>query len=282
MFTCFPGYFALTAFVSFVQTFAVWIYLLCGFGILFAIKMLVDAQRLSRTTLFSLEQERASEQTYRALLVMAIFFVAIVAVTLVIGVLAPIVPSGGPVILRGATATLAPLVLPTNTSIPTLTLPPPRPTETIFATNVPVTPMVIRTATRPALPPAPPATATIVYAFPAPKIAGPIPNGVVVTGFDRARNDLNFQWTWDCAQCRLGPEDRFVITVSFVDKTTGATRFVGGGTQNNYLTMWDILRGSGQEVWHQSKEDAFQWNVQVKRGEQPLSPPSETWRFVWH
>jgi hypothetical protein len=271
----------LTAFVSFVQTFAVWIYLLCGFGILFAIKMLVDAQRLSRATLFSLEQERASEQTYRALIVMLVFFVAIVLVTLVIGVLAPIVPSGGPVILRGATTTLAPLILPTNTSVPTITLTPPRSTEIPFATNIPITTTVIRTVTRSA-PPVPPATATIVYVFPAPKIIGPVPNGVVVTGFDRARNDLNFQWTWDCTQCRLGSEDRFVITVSFTDKATGATRFVGGSTSNNYLTMWDILRGSGQEVWHQAKEDAFQWYVQVKRGEQPISPPSETWKFVWH
>ena len=244
--------------------------------------MLVDAQRLSRATLFSLEQERASEQTYRALIVMMVFFVAIVLVTLVIGVLAPIVPSGGPAILRGATATIAPLILPTNTSVPTITLTPPRSTETLFATNIPVTTTVIRTVTRPAFPPASPATVAVVYALPAPKITGPVPNGVVVTGFDRARNDLNFQWTWDCTQCRLGAEERFVITISFTDKATGATRFVGGGTQNRYLTMWDILRGSGQEVWHQAKEDAFQWYVQVKRGEQPLSPPSETWRFVWN
>ena len=275
----------MTAFVSFVQTFAVWIYLLCGFGILFAIKMLVDAQRLSRTTLFSLEQERASEQTYRALLVMAVFFVAIVSVMLVLGVLAPIVPSGGPVILRGATAALAPLILPTNTNVPTITLTPPRSTETPFATNIPVTTTVIRTVTRPA-PPAPPATATIVYVLPAPKIFGP-PNDVVVTGYNQAFNNLVFQWKWDCAQCKLGPEDKFIITISFTDKVTGATRFVGGSWQSNsptnYLSMGDILRGYyNVEVWHQAKENAFQWYVQVKRGEQPLSPPSETWRFVWN
>ena len=271
----------MVAFVSFVRTFAVWIYLLCGFGILFAIKMLVNAQRLSRTTLFSLEQERASEQTYRAMIVLSVFIIGIVLVTVVNLVLAPVVPSSDPVILRGPTATLAPLVIPPNTRAATVTLTP-RPTETLLVTSMPVTATVMRTATRPALPSALPATATIVYVLPAPKIVGPVPNGVVVMGFDRAHNDLNFQWTWDCAQCRLSAEDRFVVTISFVDKTTGVTRFVGGGTQSNYLTMWDILRGSGQEVWHQAKEDAFQWSVQVKRGEQPLSPPSETWKFVWH
>jgi hypothetical protein len=271
----------LTAFVSFVQTFAVWIYLACGFGILFGLKTFVDAQRLSRTTLFSLEQERASDRTYRSLLIVAISIVAILTTTLVNLVLGPIVPTAGPVIFRNATATLMPLVLPTNTNVPTITSTLVRPIETTFPTGIPVTTTAIRPVTRAPLP-TPATTATIVYGLPAPKIIGPIPNGVVVIGFDRARNDLNFQWSWDCTQCKLGPEDRFVITISFVDKSTGATRFVGGSTLNSYLTMWDILRGSGLEIWHQAKDDAFQWVVQVKRGEQPISPPSETWKFVWH
>jgi hypothetical protein len=109
-----------------------------------------------------------------------------------------------------------------------------------------------------------------------------VPNGVVVTGEDRARNDLKFQWTWNCEQCRLGSDDRFVVTVSFIDKTSGATRFVSGGTQANFLTMADILRGSGEEVWHQAKEDMYSWNLQVKRGDQLLTAPSSTWKFVWH
>lgn len=272
----------MAAFVSFIQTFAVWIFLLCGFGILVAIKMLVDAHRLSRTTLFSLEQERASEQTYRALVVLIVFFIAIILVVLINVLLAPVVPSGNPVILRGPTLTLAPVVLPTNSRVPTATFTPAPATETPIITSVPVSATVVRTATRAPLPPAPPATATIVYALPAPKITGPMPNGVVVIGFERARNDLNFQWTWDCAQCRLGSEDRFVVTISFIDRVTGSTRFVGGSTHNNFLTMADILRGyQNVEVWHQAKEDAFQWYVQVKRGEQPLSPPSEVWKFVW-
>ena len=271
----------MVAFVSFVRTFAVWIYLLCGFGILFAIKMLVDAQRLSRTTLFSLEQERASEQTYRAMIVLSVFIIGIVFVTVVNLVLAPVVPSSDPVILRGPTATLAPLVIPPNTRAATVTLTP-CPTETLLVTSMPVTATVMRTATRPALPSALPATAPIAYVLPAPKIVGP-PNGVVVIGFERARNDLNFEWTWYCAQCKLGPEDKFLVTISFADKATGAPRFiVGSSEKSNFVTMWDILRGSGQEVWHQAKEDAFQWSVQVKRGEQPLSPPSETWKFVWN
>jgi hypothetical protein len=214
--------------------------------------------------------------------VLAVFFIAIVFFTLVNLVLAPVVTTSDQVILRGLTATLAPLIIPTNTRVLTSTFTPIRPTETPFEANTPVGATPTRLAKPSVVIPAVSPSAMPVYALPAPKIVGPIPNGVVVTGFERARNDLNFQWTWDCAQCKLGPEDRFGITISFADKNSGATRFVGGTTQNNYLTMWDILRGSGQEVWHQAKEDAFQWFVQVKRGEQPLTPPSETWKFVWH
>ena len=272
----------MTAFVSFVQTFAVWIYLLCGFGILFAIKMLVDAQRLSRATLFSLEQERASEQTYRALIVMLVFFVAIVLVTLVIGVLAPIVPSGGPAILRGATATLAPLILPTNTSVPTITLTPPRSTETPFATSIPVTATVIRTATRAALPPASPVAATVVYTLPAPKITGPVPNGGTWIGEGQANAAITFRWS--CDQCALGQNDWYEVVIVYVDKS-GVSRTIAGRTQtqDKLLLLRKILEGGPYEIYQKAKEDTFQWFVQVKRepGNQPLSPPSETWKFVW-
>jgi len=270
----------LFAFVTFVRTFAAWIYLFLIFGVLLGIKMLVDAQKLSRTTLFSLDQERASETTYRGLVVIAVFLIGMFVVTIII-LLAPLAPAQDPIVLRPTTPTLPVQVFASSTPPPSPTATLPLRTETPFA-STPIVITATRTITRPLASPIAPATATPALGLPAPKIIGPVPNGVVVTGFDRARVDLNFQWTWDCPQCRLGSEDFFVVSISFVDKNSGATRFVGGSTRNTFLSMADILRGAGVEVWQQAKDDAFQWMVQVKRGDQPLSAPSEIWKFKWH
>jgi hypothetical protein len=272
----------LAAFVTFVQAYAVWIYLFLVLGIFVGVKMLVDAQRLSRATLFSLDQERATQRTYSALLLMAVLLIGMFVVTGIIVLLAPFAPTQGSPILHEPTATLAAVIFPANTRTPTAIATVPPPTETPFFTATPILATPTRPAVKPTAPPASASTATPIYGLPAPVVIGPVPNGVVLTGEERARNDLKFQWTWFCDQCRLGPDDRFIVTVSFTDKSSGATRFIGGGTQANFLTMADILRGSGTEVWHQAKEDAFQWNVQVKRGEQPLTAPSDTWKFVWH
>ena len=239
--------------------------------------MLVDAQRLSRATLFSLEQERASEQTYRAIIVIVVFFIAIVFVTMINLVLAPIVPSSDHVILRGPTATQAPLVLPTNTGIPTVTLTPARPTETPFVTSIPVTTTVVHTATRPVVPPA---TATIVYAFPAPKITGPLPNGGTWIGEGKANAAITFMWS--CESCILGSNDWYEVVIMYVDKS-GASRTIAGRSQDKFLSLRKILDGGQYEIYQKAKEDTFQWYVQVKRepGNQLFSLPSETWKFIW-
>ncbi len=269
----------MASFVVFVRAYAVWIYLLLALGILLGIKMLVDARRLSRTTLFSLDQERATEQIYRALVLIGLTILMLFVVTGLVFLVAPLAPQQETPILRGPTATLPALIFPTNTPIPTATATALPPTETPFFTATPVAATATRTVIKPT---APPALPTSVFALPAPVIVGPVPNGVVVTGEARAVNDLKFQWTWNCDACRLGPGDRFVVTVSFTDRASGGPRWVGGGTTNSFLTMADIIRGAGVEVWHQAKDDAYQWSVQVKRGDQPLTPPSETWKFVWH
>jgi hypothetical protein len=265
----------LTAFVSLVQAYAVWLYLLCVLGILIAVKMLTDARRLSRTTLFSLEQERATEQSYRGI-ILIVFLLFIIMVVTAVGVIGPmLVPPQEPVVLGGATATLPALIFPTNTPSPTPTLTPPPPTPTVFVTSVPITP----TATRAIKPAAPPATPT--PPLPAPVLTAP-PDGNVFTGSGQANAALTFKWTWECTQCQLGPSDKFVVVILFTN-ASGGPQVVAGGTRDDFLRMADIIRG-GQEVWHQSKDDTYQWYVQVKRSpdDKPLSPPSETWSFVWH
>lgn len=268
----------MTAFVSFVRTYAVWIYLLCAFGILIGIKMLTDARRVARTTLFSLEQERASEQSYRAIILIGVLLAAMVAVT-AIDVIGPtLVPSQGSPILRGPTATLSVIVFPTNTPLPTLTYTPLPATETPLLTS---TAVITATATRAAKPTALPVLSpTPTPPLPAPTLTAP-PNGNVFTGYNQANAAITFKWSWSCDQCRLGPDDRFVITINYVD-ANGNPVSIGGGTQNNFYVMANIIRGYGRDVWHQAKEDKFEWFVQVKHDDQPLTPPSDHWKFVWH
>jgi len=267
----------LTAFVSFVRVYGVWIYLLSALGILLGIKMLTDARRLARTTLFSLEQERASEQSYRGIILVVVSVLVAGAVAAVSVVGSALVPTESPV-LRAATATLPALIFSTNTPLPTATRTLPPATETLLVTSTPVITATVTRPAKPAAPTAPPATPT--PPLPPVTLTAP-PNGNVFTGPGQANAAITFKWNWSCDQCRLGPDDRFVLTINYTN-TNGSLVAIGGGTQNNYYLLADIIRGYGQEVWHQAKEDKFDWRVQVKRGDQPLTPPSDIWRFVWH
>ncbi len=269
----------MTAFVAFVTSYAIWLYLLCAIGILVGIKLLTDARRLARTTLFSLEQERAGEQTYRAIILVIVLLLAIGAITVVEVFFPQFVPQSENPILRAATPTLAALVFPTSTLIPPPTPTLIRPTETPFVTSTPVTPTPVRPVTTraPVAATAPP-TATSIFALPAPVLRGPN-NGMVVTGFGNANTSLTFKW--DCFPCPLGPNDRYVISISYTDRN-GKAATVGAGPQQNYITMGDIIRGYPTDIYQQAKDDTYYWQVQIKRGDTPLSPPSETWKFIWH
>ncbi len=269
----------MTAFVAFIKTFAVWLYIFCGVGILVGVKMLMDARYLARTTLFSLDQERAGEQYYRGIALILFLILMACAVTGVNLFVSPIVPAAEPPIVRVPTATFvvtfsAPTPIP-----PTNTLPPTRAAETSAVIN-PSPAIVAPTRTQTKPPPPPPSL--IPFALPAPIVKGPVPNGGAWTGENQAVNNLVFRWEWNCDQCVLGPSDQFFVLVSFTDKNTGAPRSVGGTTREKFLSMATIVTGAGVEVWHQAKEDFYAWYVQVRRGDQPLTPPSETWKFYWH
>ncbi len=271
----------MTAFVAFLQTFSIWLYLICALGILFGIKLLGDARRLARSTLFSLDHERANEQSFRALALIVFMVLAASTVAFANAVLPQLVPPQDAVILRGPTPTLPALVFPTNTLVPSRT-PTLRPTETPFSTStVPPTPSRAASV-KPATLPVPPTT--VPPPLPAPVLdpKGPMWNGVVMTGVDQDKMSIKFEWTWDCTQCRLGPEDRFIVMLSYLDKATGAPKNLAGTTTSNLLSMIEITRGAGVEAYQQAKEDKFQWNVQVKRGDLALTPPSATWTFIWH
>lgn len=282
------------AFVTFLKSFGIWIYLLCALGILFGIKMLYDARSLSRTTLFTMDQERAVEQTQRGLLLIAIMAVVVFFTTLVIVVVSPFMPQPEPPIARGVTPTVA-NIFPTSVSTPTPSSTAIPATETPFMTGTPPPPPAaasntpLPVVTRASLTPA--ITSNLL---PAPKLIyernkDPVFDGVVVTGDGEAttRNRLIFKWDWVCDQCVLGPNDKFVITVSFIDKLSGLPKSFGGSTaQQKTLTMYDVLRSYNDpsQFYQKAKEDQYTWFVQVKRapGDQPISAPSEIWKFTWH
>jgi hypothetical protein len=270
----------LASFVVLVRTYAVWIYLVLVLGIFFGVKLLVDARRLSRTTLFSLDQERATEQTYRSLLLVGILIVGMFFVTVIVVLVAPLAPQTETSILRGVTSTLPPIVFSTSTRTPTQTSTVLPPTETPFFTATPT--ITATTPTRVVIRPTLAAsTPTSVYALPAPMIIGPLPNGGTWTGEGQANAAITFRW--NCDQCVLGSNDYYEVVISFTDRS-GVPRSYSGRSQEKFLSLKQFYIGGGLEIYQKAKEDTFQWYVQVKRdpGNQPLSPPSDTWKFIWH
>ena len=116
----------MTAFLELLNTYAIFFYIAGVIAVLFGIKMLFDARRAARTTLFTLEQEQASDRAFRAVLVMLGATLFIAAVAGVNAFVAPIVPAEDPDIIEPTVVPFTPPVrLPTATSQPTLTLPPP-------------------------------------------------------------------------------------------------------------------------------------------------------------
>lgn len=268
----------MTAFVSFVRVYAIWIYLLCAFGFLAGLKLLSDARRLARTTLFSLEQERAAEQFYRSVI---LIFVTVFATGLItaVNLIGPaLVPLQEPAILHGATPTILAITFPSDTPPATATFTPPA-TE---APTAAATAVITATATRIARStPAPVLSATPTPPLPAPVVSAP-PNGNVFQGYGQKNAALTFRWTWDCSQCQLGPNDRFVIVINYND-SAGRPVSTAGGTRDDFLSMGSLIQGlpPEQDLWHKAQQGKYQWYVQVKRGEQPLTPPSDASTFVW-
>ncbi len=267
----------MTAFVSFVRAYAIWIYLLCAFGALIGVKMLADARRLARTTLFSLEQERAREQSYRAIILIGILLASAVVATIVNVVGGAIVPAPQSPILSGATPTLSGIVFPTNTASPTFTLTPPPASETPFLTS---TPVITATATRAVKPTAAASLTPPAFPLPAPTIIGPVPNGGTWGGEGQANAAITF--SWNCNQCVLGPNEWYEVSINYIDKS-GVPRTIAGRSQDKFLSLRRILDGGPFDIYQKAKDDTFQWYVQVKRdpGDQPISPPSDAWKFVW-
>lgn len=284
----------MTAFLSFLDTFAIWIYLLGVVGILFGIKMLFDARRAGRTTLFTLEQEQASDRAFRAVLVMGSFTLLIAAVAGVNAFVSPNVPTQEPDIFTPtAVPYTPPLILPTATQIPTQTALPPtaaptaRPTTAVAVTTAPP---AVTTAPQPTTPVEPPTavplpTSALIYLAPALNVP---PNGDSI-----GSNKVRFSWGVDqfgnlAVPAVLPPDQFYRLAISFTDKDKNAPARIVLCTHENSVDQRTGVNVSDYRT--QAVDSLFTWNVTIvnaasqaacEAGEfSPLSPTSATFTFI--
>lgn len=282
----------MTAFLSALNAFAIWIYLLGVVGILFGIKMLFDARRAGRTTLFTLEQEQASDRAFRAVLVMLAF-------TLLIGGVAGVNAFVGPNVTTQATDISTPtavpytppVILPTATRQPTQTALPPtaaptqKPTLATQATQ-PSQPTQPPKPTAPAQPPtaAPSPTSALTYLAPALNVP---PNGDSI-----GSSKIRFSWGVDqfgnlAVPVHLPPDQFYRLVITFTDKTKNAEAKLVLCTHENSV---DQRTGINVDDYRTQAVDAtFNWNITIVRAASqptceagdfaPLSPPSSTFTF---
>lgn len=285
----------MTAFLSFLDSFAIWIYLLGVVGILFGIKMLFDARRAARTTLFTLEQEQASDRAFRAVLVMGGFTLLIAAVAGINAFVGPNVAVEPTDIFEPTTAPYTPPVIlptatlqPTQTSLPPTVAPTARPTEGVPPTQPPQPTLTqsAAQATESAQPPptVPPPTPEFIYLAPALNVP---PNGDSI-----GSNKVRFSWGVDqfgnlAVPANLPPDQFYRLVITFTDKDKNAQARIILCSHENSV---DQRTGVNVDDYRTQAVDAqFQWNVTIVQAPSaqacqagdfsPLSPTSPTFTF---
>lgn len=267
----------MVAFAEFITNYAVWFYIIGAVGLLYGLKMLFDARRQSRNTIFSLEQEQAGEQGYRAVAVMLVFALIIGAVWAVNLFLVPNVPNPQAGFSRTPTSIPRIIILPTFTPIPSPTIELPTPTRTLPPTRPPTTdtPLVPTAAPIIVKP-----TSTRAPAVPAPNLIDP-PDRENFIGENKANSAISFRWEWKCDGCFNATTDSFQVVISYTDRASGTTKTLAGQTKDNVLRLVDIIRGSGNDLYHSATNDQYFWYLVVVRNGVELSPHSQTNSFFW-
>src|SRR5581483_1374948 len=286
----------MTAFLAFLNAFAIWFYIGGVVAVLFGIKMLLDARRAARTTLFTLEQEQASDRAFRAVLVMAGATLLIAGVAGINAFVTPAVPPPETdVIEPTAVPFTPPVILPTATRQPTLTPPPPTPGPTARPTAAP-RPTTGAQPTAPQQPqptPTAPTEATTVeptapsqFAYPAPSLNTP-PNGDSI-----GSNNIQFRWGMDpfgnqAVPVHLPPDQFYRVLVTFTSRSKNAAAAIAVCTHES-----SVDKRSGLDVADtrsDSLNSDYKWNVVIVQAASqaaclsgdstPLSPQSETFTF---
>jgi hypothetical protein len=279
----------MSAFLDLLSAYAIWIYIVGVIGILFGIKMLADSRRLSRATMFTLEQEQAGDQALRAIVVMVVFALLIAGVGVVNAFIGPARPTPIPVVAKQTTVAFTPaLILPTFTTVPTLTPEPPTPSPTVPPTREAQPTTLVQPTTLappPAAPTVAPTSATITY--PKPNLNAPVNNGPISRAF------IQFIWGQDQLPQQLPPGQFYRVTVKYTDRSSNGTMTLIKCSEFNSTDTkkWGAALPNAQG---EAVNGQFTWSVivmQVPSGNPsdcdagagtPISPPSDTWTFFWH
>jgi hypothetical protein len=276
----------MSAFLDLLDAYAIWIYIVGVVGILFGIKMLVDSRRLARTTMFTLEQEQAGEQAFRAIIVMVAFGLLIGGVSAVNTLIGPVRPTPIPLIVKQTTVAFTPvLILPTLTAVPTLTPEPPTATPTEPPTPE-AKPTVQPTSPPRTQAPAPAPTAAPVPAatsYPPPKLIAPINKSTYTRP-----NFLQLRWDSQEEPIHLPQGVQYKITVYYTDRLSNQRKEVQNCSSTSTIdtNYWpDLGNIQGQSV------DWYYWYVVVVQlpnvpnatcfNGTPISPQSEVFSFKW-
>lgn len=288
----------MTAFLSLLNTYAVFFYLAGVIFVLLGIKMLFDARRAGRTTLFTLEQEQASDRAFRAVLVMLAATLFIGGVAGINAFVGPVVPTVTPDAAQPTVSAFTPpVILPTFTPQPTETEVPPAPTvaptKAAAQATTRATAVVPRaTATKGAptvspVPPTEPPPPTVAVLYPAPLLNTP-PNGDSI-----GANNIRFSWGYNDAAGSYDvpenlPADQFYfLLVTYTSRSENKPASVSTCTHEASIdrrTGLDLTDYRGQAV-----NDDFAWSVMIVRAASqaacmsgdfvPLSPRSQSHTF---
>jgi hypothetical protein len=284
----------MTAFFELLQAYAIFFYIAGVLFVLFGIKMLFDARRAARTTLFTLEQEQASDRAFRAVLVMLGATLFIGAVAGINAFVAPAVPTPEPdQVSPTAISFTPPVILPSATPQPTLTLPPPtaaptaRPTQGgPTATQQAAQPTAAPPVTVPVEPPTPLPSPTSDLIYLAPTLNVP-PDGDSI-GSDRVRFSWGVDEFGNLAVPALLPQDQFYrLVITFTDRTKNATATLVLCTHENSVDQRTGVTVT--DYRNEAIDNLFRWNVMMVRSASqqaceagdltPLSPISSTFSF---
>lgn len=284
----------MTAFLELLQGYAIFIYIAGVLAVLFGIKMLFDARRAGRTTLFTLEQEQASDRAFRAVLVMLIATLVIGAVAGINAFVAPAVPTPEPdQVQPTAIPFTPPVILPSATPRPTLTLAPPtaaptaRPTQGgPTATPAAPQPTAEPVVTTPVEPPTavPPPTSVLIYQAPTLNVP---PNGDSI-GSDKVRFSWGVDEFGNLAIPAELPQDQFYrLVITFTDRTKNAPAALVLCTHVNSVDQRTGVNVA--DYRNEAIDNLFQWHVTAVRaasqgaceaGEfSPMSPQSAVSSF---
>lgn len=284
----------MTAFFDLLQTYAIFFYIAGVIVVLFGIKMLFDARRAGRTTLFTLEQEQASDRAFRAVLVMLGATIFIGAIAGINAFVAPAVPTPEPdQVSPTAIPFTPPVILPSATPQPTLTLAPPTTAPTVrptsggaTATSAAAQPTATAAVTS-AVPPTKVPTPTSAIIYPVPPLNTP-PDGDSI-----GANNIRFSWGYNQAAGAydvpetLPPDQFYRVLITYTSVSQNKAQSI-----SVCLHETSADRKTGIDLTDYRSDAAggnFKWNVViVKSASQqacesgdfaPLSPTSATFGF---